>query len=42
MCLAPVRFLCQSAGDSTWSIAFELHAILVGNVVDLSFHVMGS
>ena len=42
MCLAPVRFLCQSAGDCTWSIALELHAILVGNVADWSFHIMGS
>ena len=36
MCLAPVRLLCQSAGDCTWSIALELHAILVGNVADWS------
>ena len=42
MCLAPVRFLCQSAGDCTWSNALELHAILVGNVADWSFHIMGS
>ena len=42
MCLAPVRLLCQSAGDCTWSIALELHAILVGNVADWSFHIMGS
>ena len=35
MCLAPVRFLCQSAGDCTWSIALKLHAILVGNVETL-------
>ena len=42
MCLAPVQLLCQSAGDCTWSIALELHAILVGNVADWSFHIMGS
>ena len=41
MCLAPVRFLSQSAGDWTWPIALELHAILVGNVADWSFHIMG-
>ena len=35
MCLAPVRFLCQSAGNCTWSIALKLHAILVGNVETL-------
>ena len=29
VCLPPARFLCQSAGDCTWSIALELHAILV-------------
>ena len=39
---APARFLCRSAGDCTWSIALELHAILVGNVADWSFHIMGS
>ena len=38
----PVRFLCKSAADCTWSIALELHAILVGNVADWSFHIMGS
>ena len=32
MCLAPVWFLCQSAGDCTWSVALKLSAILVGNV----------
>ena len=42
MCLAPARFLCQSAGDCTWSIAPQLQAILVGNVADWSFHIMGS
>ena len=26
MCLAPARFLCQSAGDCTQSIALQLHA----------------
>ena len=42
MCLAPARFLCQSAGDCTRSVALELHAILVGNVADWSFQIMGS
>ena len=42
MYLAPVRFLCRSAGDCTWSIALELQAILVGNVADWSFQIMGS
>ena len=36
------RFLCQFAEDCTWSIALELHAILVGNIADWSFHIMGS
>ena len=30
-----------SAGDCTWSIALELHATLVGNVADWSFHISG-
>ena len=34
MCLAPARFLCQSAGDCTWSIAlqllFQLETLLIG------------
>ena len=42
VCLPPARFLCQSAGDCTWSIALQLHAILVGNIADWSFHIMGS
>ena len=42
MCLAPARFLSQSAGDCTWSITLQLHAILVGNIADWSFHIMGS
>ena len=41
MCLAPARFLCQSAGDCTWSIALQLHAILVGNVADWFFSYHG-
>ena len=41
-CLAPARFLGQSAGDCTWSNALQVHAILVGNVDDWSFHIMGS
>ena len=36
------QFLGQSAGDCTWSIALELHAISVENVADWSFHIMGS
>ena len=39
---APARFLCQSAGDCMWSIALQLHAILVGNIADWSFHIVGS
>ena len=39
MCLAPVRFLCQSAGDCMQSIALQLHATSVGNVADWSFHI---
>ena len=39
---APAWFLCQSAGDCMWSIALQLHAILVGNIADWSFHIMGS
>ena len=39
---APARFSCQSAGDCMWSIALQLHAILVGNIADWSFHIMGS
>ena len=42
ICPAPARFLCQSAGDWTWSITLQLHAILVGNAADWSFHIMGS
>ena len=34
MCLAPARFLCQSARDCTWSIAlqllFQLETLLIG------------
>ena len=33
---------CVLSGYCTWSIALELHAILVGNVADWSFHIMGS
>ena len=28
--------------DCRWSVALELHAILVGNVADWSIHIMGS
>ena len=41
MCLAPARFLCQSAGDWTWSIALQLHAILVGERCWLVFSYHG-
>ena len=42
MCPAPAQFLCQSSGDCTWSIALQVHAILVGNVAYWSFNIMGS
>ena len=42
MCLSRARFLRQSAGDCTWSIALQLYPILVGNVADWSFHIIGS
>ena len=38
----PVRFLCKSAADCTWSIALELRAISVGIIAEWSFHIMGS